>query len=93
MDARLEKQWKIAETLLTEAAIELPYEALADFRDLISHNEVGLALEVLHDEGSKGSRSSKFWHLLKQTADLLGMNEIRADLRCHYLEAVALESK
>lgn len=81
MDERLIKRWTVTEKLLRDAAGQLGGEAIPDFEKFLKHNELGLALDCLVDEGDLRGAPGSYWRLLKQIADLMGLLERRNELR------------
>lgn len=87
VNPRLAKQWGLTETLLRDATVLLGGEAIPEFEKYLAHNELGLAFDVLVEEGERRSGSGAFWRKLKQAADQMGLNEHRNDLRRRVREA------
>jgi hypothetical protein len=82
-DAKLIKSWKVTETLLERARgalhpapAQLQQEAaalLAQYREFLDHNELGLALDILEELGHLISARGGFWHDLERAAENMGM--------------------
>jgi len=82
-DAKLVKSWKITETLLERARGALPaapmqheQEAaalLAQYREFLEHNELGLALDILEELGYLISARGGFWRDLERAAENMGL--------------------
>lgn len=69
MDKRLLKQWDVTHRLLQSAALEITSVAhRQEYVDFISHNELGLALDVLEDAASNQEVSLEFWWNMKKAA-------------------------
>ena len=90
MDERLIKQWEITETLLQAAAAELSGTAeFAECSELLDHNELELALNVLEEAGHARNVSRDYWWNLKKAAEVMGLSDRYTALR----EQVRLASK
>ena len=82
-DAKLIKSWKITETLLERARRALPAAPaqheqgaaalLAQYREFLERNELGLALDTLEDLGHLVSARGGFWRDLERAAENMGL--------------------
>ena len=83
----LAKQWESTETVLRDAAEHLGGDTIADFEEYLGHNELGLALDCLVSEGDLRGGSAAYWRLLIQAAELMGVHELKNELRRRVGEA------
>jgi len=87
MNERLQKQWQVTEGLLQSAAAEIISAAYQQkFAELISHNELGLALDALEDAASEQKVSVEFWWHMKKAAEVMGQTERRKDFQIKWQE-------
>jgi hypothetical protein len=85
MSKRLLKRWTVTEKLLSEAALRL--EGTIGFdecMELLSHNELGLALDVLAAEGERCRVDAAYWQLLKKAAEVMGLDEQVKEFRLKF---------
>lgn len=94
MDNELIQIWKEVETLLLEArqlfdTPETGQEGFSEerFKEYISHNELGLALEELEGIPLYNETPREFWQLLLKSANRMQLKEkakeYRETLRCY----------
>ena len=79
MDARLQKRWKVLNSLMGEAATQIAERSkLFRYEQYLSHNEFELALDELEAAGEEAKIDAHFWWLLKKSAQVM-------DLKAHRL--------
>ncbi|MDO6526756.1 hypothetical protein Q4519_13780 [Motilimonas sp. 1_MG-2023] len=80
---RLAKKWKVIEVQLTQAAeflheperFGLEEKDLAEYREYLRVNELGLAMEVLEDIAYEHGAKSGFWRRLKKVAETMELQD------------------
>lgn len=80
---RLAKKWKVIEVQLAQAAeflhepegFELEEKDLAEYREYLRVNELGLAMEVLEDIAYEHGAKSGFWRRLKKAAETMELQD------------------
>lgn len=80
MNERLRKQWETTERVLNYAAAQISGTVFyREFCDFISHNELGLALDVLEEAGKASKVNREYWHWCKKAAEIMGLDRERLD--------------
>jgi hypothetical protein len=97
-DARLLKSCKITQTLLERAGRALPAARvqheqesaalLTQYRQLLEHNELGLALDILEELGHLHSAPGGFWRDLERAAENMGLVDKLPGLRKAFSDAL-----
>jgi hypothetical protein len=96
-DDELVKRWKTTETLLERARHALPdapvgherecAEHLARYRELLAHNELERALDILEKLGHLVSARGGFWRDLQRAAEIMGLVDRLPALQKAFSEA------
>jgi hypothetical protein len=100
MDAETLKRWQSIETVLERARLALPQpesevradfdEAIAEYQDFLSHNELGLAFDSLkYAAGIVPSRGA-VWKDLIRAAELMKLDEELPELEKLFSAAASL---
>ena len=80
MNERLRKQWETTERVLSYAAAQIAETDFnQEYRDIISHNELALALDVLEEAGVASNVNKEYWHWCKKAAEIMGLERERLD--------------
>jgi hypothetical protein len=97
-DVKLQKSWKITETLLERARSALPVvpkqheqeyvTLLARYREFLEHNELDLALDTLEELGHLVCCRGGFWRDLERAAENMGLVDRLPALRKSFLDAL-----
>jgi hypothetical protein len=76
MNNRYLKQWQITESLLNKASLQISStEFSLEFREFISHNELGLAFETLVEAGLQAQVDHHYWWNLKKAAEVMELQQ------------------
>jgi len=91
------KRWKVTESLLERARRELPdfpahhekqrAALLAEYREFLDHNELGLAFDILEQLGHLVPVRGGFWRDLELAAENMGLVDRLPALRKAFSEA------
>lgn len=80
---RLAKKWKVVEVQLNQAAeflleperFQLEEKDLAEYREYLRVNELGLAMEFLEEIAYEHGAKSGFWRRLKKAAETMELED------------------
>lgn len=96
-DLKQIKRWKVIETLLERARRALPdfpadherecAALLAEYREFLEHNELGLAFDTLEQLGRLVPARGGFWRDLERAAEIMGLADRLPALRKAFVEA------
>ncbi|MEO1246542.1 MAG: hypothetical protein AAFX56_12760 [Pseudomonadota bacterium] len=80
MNERLKKQWETTERVLNYAAVQIAEtEFYQEYREFISHNELGLALDILEEAGLASNVDKDYWHWCKKASEIMELERERRD--------------
>jgi hypothetical protein len=86
MDAARLKRWQATETIMERARSRLPEpaenvrgdfcQAISEYQDFLSHNELGLAFDSLRYAAELVPSRGSVWKDLIRAAELMELNEV-----------------
>jgi hypothetical protein len=101
MDATQIKRWKATEVVLKRARAALPtptlavhaqFEAsIAQFREYVSHNELGLAFDELCVAAQLVNCRGSVWRDLERAAEFMNLSDRAREMRERFLNAPVYE--
>ena len=99
MDIELTKRWRSTEAVLERARLALPEpsqdvrpefdQALSEYREYLSHNELGLAFDSLKAAASLVPSQGSVWKDLIRAAEFMELNDSIPDLEKRFAAAAA----
>jgi hypothetical protein len=99
MDIELTKRWRSTEAVLERARLALPEpsqdvrhefdQAIAEYREFLTHNELGLAFDSLKAAASLVPSQGSVWKDLIRAAEFMELNDSVPDLEKRFSTAAA----
>jgi hypothetical protein len=100
MDIEIAKRWRSTEAVLERARLALPQpeegvriafdEALSEYHDYLSHNELGLAFDALKGAAELVPSRGSVWKDLIRAAEFMELNDEIPDLEKRFVAATSL---
>ncbi len=96
------KRWRSTETVLERARLALPQpelgvqvefdQAISEYQEYLSHNELGLAFDALRDAAELVPSRGAVWKDLIRAAEFMELNDKIPGLKERFVAAASLSS-
>jgi len=102
MDAETTKRWRSTEAVLERARLALPLpereaqvefdQAISEYQEYLSHNELGLAFDALRGAAELVPSRGSVWKDLIRAAEFMELSDEIPDLEKRFVAAASLSS-
>jgi hypothetical protein len=103
MDAETTKRWRSTETVLERARLALPKprhetkvefeQAISEYQEYLSHNELGLAFDALRDAAGLVPSQGSVWKDLFRAAEFMELRDEIPELEKRFVASTSLPAR